>query len=80
MLFGPSHAQATLPTMESDEGEQPSAFEKRRLALKAFCIKHFLPLGLFTALVVSLALPQPGREVRESKPYPLAGCGGCIGA
>jgi len=64
-------------TMESDE---PTAFEKRRLALKAFCIKHFLPLGLFTALVVSLALPQPGREVRESKPYPIAARDGYIAA
>jgi hypothetical protein len=68
--------------MESDEGDQggPTAFEKRRLALKAFCIKHFLPLGLFTALVVSLALPQPGREVRESKPYPIAARDGYIAA
>ena len=67
--------------MESDEGDQgPTAFEKRRLALKAFCIKHFLPLGLFTALVVSLALPQPGREVRESKPYPIAARDGYLAA
>ena len=52
-----------MDTEPEDGG--PSAFEQRRLALKTFGIKHFLPLGLCLALIISLSFPQPGKEVRD---------------
>mmetsp|Transcript_29402 Transcript_29402/g.40604 ORF Transcript_29402/g.40604 Transcript_29402/m.40604 type:complete len:368 (+) Transcript_29402:174-1277(+) len=41
--------------------------EITRAWVKAKLIKHFLPLGLFMALLVALSWPHPGREVSSWK-------------
>lgn len=45
------------PEPESDAAEQ---CKKCMGAVKAFCLKHFLPLGFATALVLGLSVPVRG--------------------